>query len=106
MMKIITSAVSLALMAASFQTFADKIVITGEPVILEQQGSVYTLPKDYTTTESYYYVSMNGTKSVCYLEKQTTLTSLNATVVSVNVNGQPVQWNCYPVDETYFQVTP
>lgn len=105
-MKIITTAVSLALMAASFQTFADKIVITGQPVILEQQGEVYVLPKDYTTTESYYYVSMNGTKSVCYLEKQPTLSSLNASMINVNVNGQQVQWNCYPVDETYFQVTP
>jgi len=120
-MKTLISVVSLGLLAMSLPTFAadnasttttttstSKVTITGEPVVLQQEGDVYALPKGYTTTNSYYYVTVDGTKRVCYLEKQPTLTVLDKdlTLIDVQVDGKKVKWNCYPFDETYFEVTP
>ncbi len=97
---------TLGLMALSFPLFADKVVITGEPVTLEQQGSVYVTPKGYVSKTSYHYVNVDGTKRVCYLEKQTTLTSLDPVVLDVTVDGHSAKWTCYSFDETYFEVAP
>ncbi|KTD16245.1 hypothetical protein [Legionella jordanis] len=100
--------VSLLLAVFSVSSFADKVVITGEPVVLEQKGDVYYLPEKYTTTTStsYHYVTVGGTNRVCYAEAQPSLASLNTQVISVNMGGQTVQWTCYPYDETYFSVSP
>ncbi len=105
-MKTIVGFVSAVLMALSIPAFADKIIITGEPITLEQRGQVYYLPNNYTTTTGYYYIAIDGTQRVCYLEKQPALNALDLSLVSVNVNGQQVEWNCYSLDETYFTVNP
>lgn len=105
-MKNIICFISLILMVLCGPTFAEKIIITGKPVTLEQRGTVYYAPQDYSAATNYHYVTMGGTQRVCFLEKQPSLSSLNLVMVNVNVNGQSVQWNCYPFNETYFEVTP
>lgn len=105
-MKTIISFFSLALAVLSFPTFANKVVITGEPVTLQQNGEDYSLPQDYRGSTSYYYVTVNGSKRVCYLTEQPSLASLNLLLINVDVGGKKTKWSCYPVDETYFQVNP
>lgn len=109
-MKTITLAIcSLLFMIFSATTFADeKIIITGNPVVLEQQGNAYSIPNTYTTTTttSYNYVTVGGDNRVCYLTTQPNLASLNLQVISVNAGNQLVQWYCYLYDDDYFTVNP
>jgi hypothetical protein len=107
-MKTLIMAVSSLLFAIfSVSSFAEKIVITGEPLVLEQRGDVYYVPETATpTTTTYHYVTVGGANRVCYAEAQPSLASLNSQVINVNMGGQKVQWTCYPYDETYFSVTP
>ncbi|KTD01836.1 hypothetical protein OQJ19_12685 [Fluoribacter gormanii] len=84
-------------------SYANKIVITGTPIILEKQGDVYFVPNDYKSTTSYYYVSLNGARQVCYIDKQPELSALNTTTLEVNYNGSTLTWVCYPLDTNYFE---
>ena len=97
---------ALALGLFSMSSFADKITISGAPVVLTQQGETYVLPADYTATGDYYYVTVNGSNKVCYPQEQPTLASLTPTTLSVQVSGKAVQWVCYNYDEKYFIVNP
>ncbi|KTC90513.1 hypothetical protein OQJ18_01315 [Fluoribacter dumoffii] len=101
MNKLLLAFFSLILFSAS--SYADKIVITGQPVILEKQGDVYYVPNDYKTTASYYYVTVEGAQRVCYIEKQPQLTALDTSTLEVNYNGSTLTWVCYPFDTNYFQ---
>lgn len=42
----------------------DKIVITGEPIVLEQQEGVYHVPADYTATTTYHYVMVSRPRAL------------------------------------------
>lgn len=83
--------------------YAEKIVITGQPIVLQKQGDVYYVPSDYQSTTSYYYVTLNGARQVCYLDKQPTLSALDNSTLIVNYNGSNLNWVCYPLDPNYFQ---
>lgn len=89
---------------------ASKIVITGQPVIVQKNGDVYTLPNDYKATGTYNYVTLDGTQTVCYTTPPDELTTITpapkATKISVNVSGSNVEWSCYQFDNTYFEVKP
>lgn len=99
---------SLTLLSISLPSFADKVVITGDPVTLEQRGDVYYVPSNYvtTTTTAYHYVSIGGKNSICYPEQQPNLASLDMQVINVNIGGKQSQWTCYNYDDNYFTVTP
>lgn len=83
-------------------SYAAKIVIMGTPIILENQGSGYVVPKNYTIVTSYYYVILNGTKQVCYIDKQPALSALNIKNIDVTYKGSTMSWICYPFDNNYF----
>ncbi|RUR09690.1 hypothetical protein [Legionella septentrionalis] len=106
-MKTIVIKISFLLLALfSFSSHAEKVVITGEPVVLEKRGDVYVVPSAYTAATPYHYVTLDGTNRVCYAEAQPNLASLNMSTVTVDVNGTPQTWTCYDYDTTYFEVTP
>lgn len=105
MKKLILNISLSVLMVLSFSAFAEKVVITGQPVMLEDHDGVYHLPAGYTTTGTYHYVTIGGTNRVCYLETQPTLTNLQPMTVNVLVEGKSVAWNCYESDPMYFEVT-
>ncbi|WED44028.1 hypothetical protein [Legionella cardiaca] len=106
MKNILLSISAFLLLIISFPSLADKVVISGSPVVLEQRGEVYYVPQTYTATTSYHYVTVGGVDKVCYGEAQPTLASLNGQVISVELGGKQVQWTCYPYDEAYFTVQP
>lgn len=97
--------ITVAVLAIASSAFADKMTISGTPVVLERQGSVYYLPKDYSATTSYHYVTIGGANRVCYMNAQPQLASLNMEVINVNQSGKQVQWTCYVYDDNYFTVT-
>ncbi len=96
----------LLMMMLSFSSFADKILIIGEPVVLEKQGTVYHLPSGHVSTTAYHYVTIDGRHRVCYLEPQPTLASLDVLTINVDVDGAVTTWNCYEYNTADFAVTP
>lgn len=111
-MKSIVGLCSVALMAASFAAFAERVVITGTPVTLEARDNVYYFPETYVmptdTTVSYHYVSVGGLQQVCYAEKQAEFVDLQPNMVKVKVkpSDEAADWYCYPADnKTYFEIT-
>ena len=105
MKKLVLTAVSLVLASVSLSSFADKVTLTGQPVVLEQREGVYYYPGTYNTANTYNYVVLGSSNSVCYSEAQSALSSLTPQVISIMVDGKSVQWTCYPYDENYFTVT-
>ena len=90
----------------SVSAFAeDKIVITGEPVVLEQQNGMYKVPADYTATTPYHYVMVDNQKWVCYADKQPNLATLKMVSLDVMMAGEEkMVWNCYEFNPAYFEV--
>lgn len=100
---------AVILSSLSFATFADKITITGQPVVLEQRGDVYYFPKDQTVTATdtnYHFVRVGDAKKVCYVQKPVELATVDATTLRVDIGGTPTDIYCYSADDaTYFTVT-
>nr|MBN5937158.1 hypothetical protein [Legionella anisa] len=84
-------------------SYAEKIIITGQPIILEKQGDIYYVPSDYQFSKTYYYVSVNGKRQVCYIDKQPELSALDTSTLQVSYSGSSVTWVCYPLDPNYFE---
>ncbi|MDI9818297.1 MULTISPECIES: hypothetical protein [unclassified Legionella] len=106
-MKTITLSIfSFFLTFLSVSAHADRIVITGSPVILEERGDVYYVPETHPAVTSYHYVTIGGTNRVCYAEEQPNLVSLDAKLVNVEIGGRQVQWTCYAYDDTHFIISP
>ncbi len=104
---ILLSAVSMCLLIGSTSTFADKIMVTGQPVILEQRGTTYFLPENYQDPKmGYRYVTVGDTSRICYLEKNPALASLDLLVVDVQIGNETQSWNCYKYDTEYFEMKP
>ncbi|KTC64881.1 Uncharacterised protein (plasmid) [Legionella adelaidensis] len=107
MKSLVLKAACVGLMCASFSSFAEKVVITGEPVILDKRGDVYYVPSTVTaSTTTYHYVTVDGTNRVCYADPQPQLASLGLMAIQVNVGGTTATWNCYEYNTEYFTVTP
>ncbi|KTD40586.1 hypothetical protein [Legionella parisiensis] len=101
MKKIVLIICSLTLFNAV--SYAEKIIITGKPIILEKRGDIYYVPNDYESRKSYYYVIVNGVRQVCYMDKQPELSALNVSTLEVNYIGSSLTWVCYPLDPNYFE---
>lgn len=94
------------LMLLSFMTFGAKIIVTGEPIVLEQRDNVYYPPQTFVPSTSYTYVSIGGKTKVCYLNPQTALTEMGMVTINVEVQGNVTTWNCYDYNTTYFEARP
>ena len=102
---IVPSILASVLMASSITSFADKITITGQPAILEQNGEYYTVPSTATpSTSGAYYVKIGDKMNACYLKIQPALAKLTPQNVVVKVQDQTTTWSCYELDPNYFVV--
>ncbi|TAL61702.1 MAG: hypothetical protein EPN84_07560 [Legionella sp.] len=106
MKSILPGIVSLVLITASFTVLADKITITGQPVILQQDGDYYTAPTTITPSNNgYYYVKIGDKMNACSLTTQPALVKLTPENVVVKVQNEKVTWSCYALDPEYFTIT-
>ncbi|STX29453.1 Uncharacterised protein [Legionella beliardensis] len=118
MMKKLKNIISLIILgfgcsvfAAATTTTTEKVVITGEPIVLQQTGSgdavMYTLPADaVSTTTTYHYVTVNGTNRVCYSSAQPNLGNIDMVTINVSSGGTTSPWYCYAADTTVFEIQP
>ncbi len=104
MKNIITKVTTLLLVVFSASAFAEKFVITGQPVTLEKQGSVYVTPQNYKLTPDYQYVIIDGKERACFLDKKADLVNLDVVSINVKVGSDNAIWNCYTTDPTYFVI--
>lgn len=107
MKKIITALLGLIFVSFSVAALADKIVITGAPITVEEQNDVY-VPQGTvtttTTTSDYYYYTFGDTKRVCYKEVQPALVSMDAGVFKFKMGESVVSMHCYNYSPDYFVV--
>ena len=103
MANLIVRSAIICLAAISTSAYADKLVIKGEPMVLEKQGEVYIVPETYKVQE-FQYVVIDGQKRACFLDKMPDF--VNVDVVSIMVQTGPTKstWNCYSPDPKYFVI--
>ena len=88
----------------SANAFAEKIIITGQPLVLEQKGEVYVTPETYKFTQPYQYVAINGTPRACFLDKRPDFVNVDVVSINVQMGAQKATWNCYATDPNYFAI--
>lgn len=83
---------------------ADKVIISGKPIVVTPNGSYYAVPADssYTPRSDYYYVTVNGTDRVCYRETQPNLVGVNLLDLSLRIGSNNVTVHCYDYSPDYF----
>lgn len=107
MKTIILSLASLIIAVFSSSLLAEMVTIKGEPVVVEKQGDVYTVPTTATTVtsnDSYYYFTVDNTKRVCYKTVQPGLSSVDLGTLSVKIGQDTVSLHCYAFSPDYFTV--
>lgn len=98
--------VPVVLLGVSSLAFADKVIISGEPIVLEKSGDNYMLPTGTTLPAKahYYFVTVDGVNKVCYASKQSNLAGAEESTVNVMVDGKVGAWNCYTYSDTMFEM--
>ncbi|KTD24056.1 hypothetical protein [Legionella maceachernii] len=94
----------LVLMAISFSCFADKILLTGRPVVLMPEADYYTFPNTYVPSHNFHFVNVSGDNRVCFLNQQPQLTPLDLLRINIVQNNKKFLWYCYRYDPRYFTV--
>jgi hypothetical protein len=88
----------------SFSGFADKILLTGKPVILLPQDDYYRFPITYTPFTNYHFVNISGDNRVCFLSQQKRLESLDLLRIYIVQNDKKLLWFCYRYNPAYFTI--
>lgn len=96
----------LFLVLFSATSFAEKITITGEPVVVREESGVYVPSTAFTPSSDYYYVTVGDTRRVCYKEVQPALAKVDLGMMSMRVGDSTVQVHCYTYSPDYFVVGP
>jgi hypothetical protein len=104
-MKIVTW---MCLFFISLSAHAERIIVTGEPVVLQQRDQVYYVPTTYVQQPSvtYMYVTIDGVHRVCFLNANPALVNVEATQINIEAQGKRVLWSCYAYNTTYFEARP
>lgn len=97
----------LSLSMLSANVLADKIVIKGDPVVVEKQGEMYVVPSSATVTtvsSDPYLFTVNDTKEVCYKEVQPALAKVDLGIMKFKMGNDSVSMHCYTYSPEYFVV--
>lgn len=91
----------LSLLFSSVCMAAVNVVVKGVPVTLLPYKQIYQLPPNYPIpTQGYLYVTVDGNNSVCYTQVNPKLQALQMSIITINMNGQNMDWNCYLTSST------
>jgi hypothetical protein len=94
----------LILIVFSSSVFADKILLTGRPVILLPTMDYYSFPNAYVPSHNYHFVNVSGDNRVCFINAQPPLKSLDLLRITISQNNKKFLWYCYRYDPRYFTV--
>jgi hypothetical protein len=105
--KIILSFIALPIIMTCNVSFAQtqKIILRGQPIVIQNQNGVY-VPAAAVTTQDYYYFTIDNTKRVCYPAIQQSLENEKVayTTYAVRFDTGVVNLYCYDVTPQYFIV--
>lgn len=104
MKNIIIKTATLCLAVFSTAAFAEKIIITGQPITLEKQGEIYVTPDTYKVNKDYQFAVIDGKERACFLDKRPDFVNLDVVSINVQVGTEKATWNCYTPDPTYFVI--
>ncbi|KTD36502.1 hypothetical protein Lnau_1486 [Legionella nautarum] len=92
------------LIVFSPSVFADKILLTGRPVVLFPTMNYYSFPSAYVSSHNYHFVNVSGDNRVCFINAQPSLKSLDLLRITIAQNNKKFLWYCYRYDPRYFVV--
>ncbi|AHE66278.1 hypothetical protein [Legionella oakridgensis] len=104
MKSFILSIIALSAMAFSLSASADKIAITGQPIVVQEEQGVYVPAAPVAVDRDYYYLTLGGTNRVCYQNVNPALVDVNAGVFSVRLGDEVVSLHCYDYNPDYFVI--
>lgn len=93
-------------MLFSSMVLADRVVIRGSPVVVDERAGVY-VPRTaipVTPNVDHYYFTVGDKQRVCYPKENPTFVNLNGGVVKVRVGDGDVPLHCYDYNPDYFVV--
>ena len=100
---IMMSILGTILILFSFTAYADKIVISGKPALLDYHPGFFTLPSSYMETNGYRYVTLSNDDRVCFLRPKKELSSLDMFSIIIEEKGDKFKWFCYKFDPNFFE---
>lgn len=97
--------VSLLLVTGSNPIYAQRIVIAGKPILLKLDQGYHVFPSTYTDDNNrYLFISFLKTNRVCFLQKNSSLASLDMVRLTLEENGGEIFWYCYEYDPNFFEI--
>jgi hypothetical protein len=103
MKKFIVHAVVVSIALFSANAFAEKIIIKGNPIVLEKQGELYVVPETYKV-QDYQYVEINGVKRACFSDARPDFANLDVVTINIQMGANKSTWNCYAITDNYFVI--
>ena len=95
---------ALLLSLLSLNSFAGKILVTGEPLEIEVNRDVYTFPDTYTErNKDLHFLTIMGIERVCFLKQMPQLESLDAISINILEHNRKLPWICYKFDSRFFE---
>ncbi|MBA3535005.1 MAG: hypothetical protein H0T84_00075 [Tatlockia sp.] len=92
------------LITLSFNSFADKILLTGRPVVLIPSANYYRFPSTYSPFTNYHFVNISGDNRVCFLAEQPKLRSLDMLRINIVRDDRKFLWYCYIYNPNFFTI--
>ncbi|MBA2657252.1 MAG: hypothetical protein H0U70_09790 [Tatlockia sp.] len=88
----------------SFSSFAEKILLTGRPVILIPELNYYRFPNTYSPFTNYHFVNISGDNRVCFIKDQPQLDSLDLLRIFIIRDNKKFLWYCYRYNSNFFTI--
>ncbi len=92
------------LIGFSLNSYADKILLTGKPVILIPEANYYRFPSTYSPFNNYHFVDISGDNRVCFLSAQPRLRALDLLRINIVRDGKKFLWYCYSYNPNFFTI--
>jgi hypothetical protein len=100
----ITKIIGLFLCLFSLSAFADRMLITGRPVLLDLHEGFFVLPSNYIAPVGYRFVRFTETNRVCFLNSMPQFKSLDMVQITLQEKGDIMNWKCYEYSPKFFEV--
>jgi len=102
--KTITNLFFFVLFFLSLPGFAEKILLTNDPVILIPEENYYRFPPNYSPSHSYHFINISGENRVCFIAEQEELGSLDLLRIYIVQYDKKFLFYCYRYNPNFFEI--
>ncbi len=98
----------LSIAVASFgilsaNSYADKIVVQGAPIVVQKEGTTYVVPSSTVVSDRYFF-KVGDERRVCYKEVQPALSKVELGPMAFKLGNDRIIVHCYTYSPDYFVV--